>query len=239
VWTEFIQQIQKKIQPLAGAPAPRVIISEVAKVKGTPFLGDPAANVAEWQDALACVAAEKPAEFGQVDVLVNNAGIQHVARIENFPVDKWDAIIASESTGSWQLLGVYMPANAASSLTCKHYRDASTATAVNTGSAATGVMDYFAIGHGFLPPDMLICEAAIWLVADVTAADSIVTALYNGGVGRAANDISMVATPAYYWPLGSTLTATIGSPTLTNTGSVASSGDNPTLAPTLFAQAAM
>jgi 3-hydroxybutyrate dehydrogenase len=34
------------------------------------------------------------AEFGGVDVLVNNAGIQHVAAIEDFPPAKWDAIIA-------------------------------------------------------------------------------------------------------------------------------------------------
>lgn len=33
-------------------------------------------------------------QFGQVDVLVNNAGIQHVEKIEDFPVAKWDAIIA-------------------------------------------------------------------------------------------------------------------------------------------------
>lgn len=32
--------------------------------------------------------------FGKIDVLVNNAGIQHVAKIEEFPTDKWDAIIA-------------------------------------------------------------------------------------------------------------------------------------------------
>jgi 3-hydroxybutyrate dehydrogenase len=32
--------------------------------------------------------------FGKIDVLVNNAGIQHVEAIETFPVAKWDAIIA-------------------------------------------------------------------------------------------------------------------------------------------------
>ena len=32
--------------------------------------------------------------FGSVDVLVNNAGIQHVARVENFPPERWDAVIA-------------------------------------------------------------------------------------------------------------------------------------------------
>ncbi len=33
-------------------------------------------------------------EFGQIDIMVNNAGIQHVAPVEEFPVEKWDAIIA-------------------------------------------------------------------------------------------------------------------------------------------------
>lgn len=32
-------------------------------------------------------------EFGQVDILVNNAGIQKVSPIEDFPEDKWEAII--------------------------------------------------------------------------------------------------------------------------------------------------
>lgn len=32
--------------------------------------------------------------FGGVDILINNAGIQHVAPIEDFPPEKWDAIIA-------------------------------------------------------------------------------------------------------------------------------------------------
>jgi 3-hydroxybutyrate dehydrogenase len=33
-------------------------------------------------------------EFGAVDIVVNNAGIQHVALVEDFPPEKWDAIIA-------------------------------------------------------------------------------------------------------------------------------------------------
>lgn len=33
-------------------------------------------------------------ELGALDVLVNNAGIQHVAALEDFPVERWDAIIA-------------------------------------------------------------------------------------------------------------------------------------------------
>ncbi|MFC2953268.1 3-hydroxybutyrate dehydrogenase [Marinicaulis aureus] len=38
--------------------------------------------------------AEAETAFGQVDVLVNNAGIQHVSPLEDFPEAKWDAIIA-------------------------------------------------------------------------------------------------------------------------------------------------
>ena len=32
--------------------------------------------------------------FGSVDIMVNNAGIQHVAPLEEFPEEKWDAILA-------------------------------------------------------------------------------------------------------------------------------------------------
>ncbi len=32
--------------------------------------------------------------FGSLDVLVNNAGIQYVAPVEEFPIEKWDQIIA-------------------------------------------------------------------------------------------------------------------------------------------------
>jgi 3-hydroxybutyrate dehydrogenase len=43
---------------------------------------------------IAAMAEDAARLFGQVDVLVNNAGIQHVEAIETFPVAKWDAIIA-------------------------------------------------------------------------------------------------------------------------------------------------
>jgi 3-hydroxybutyrate dehydrogenase len=33
--------------------------------------------------------------FGSLDVLVNNAGIQYVANVEDFPVERWDAVIAT------------------------------------------------------------------------------------------------------------------------------------------------
>ncbi|MBC5993975.1 3-hydroxybutyrate dehydrogenase [Pontibacter cellulosilyticus] len=40
-------------------------------------------------------------ELGQVDVLVNNAGIQYVAPVDEFPEDKWDAILAVNLSSSF------------------------------------------------------------------------------------------------------------------------------------------
>ena len=60
--------------------------------------------------AIADMMAYAAAEFGQVDVLVNNAGIQHVARIENFPVDKWDAIIAINLSSAFHATRLALPA---------------------------------------------------------------------------------------------------------------------------------
>src|SRR4051794_672314 len=38
--------------------------------------------------------AEAEKAFGAVDILINNAGIQHVAPVDEFPIEKWDQIIA-------------------------------------------------------------------------------------------------------------------------------------------------
>ncbi len=43
------------------------------------------------------------ARFGKIDVLVNNAGIQHVSPIEDFPDDKWNAIIGINLTSAFYL----------------------------------------------------------------------------------------------------------------------------------------
>lgn len=48
--------------------------------------------------------------FGQVDVLVNNAGIQHVAPIEDFDPARWDAIIAINLTSAFHTTRLALPA---------------------------------------------------------------------------------------------------------------------------------
>ncbi|WP_038210407.1 3-hydroxybutyrate dehydrogenase [Xenophilus azovorans] len=50
------------------------------------------------------------AKFGRVDVLVNNAGIQHVAKVEDFPPEKWDAIIAINLSSAFHTTRLAVPA---------------------------------------------------------------------------------------------------------------------------------
>src|SRR5688572_21668093 len=48
-------------------------------------------------------------ELGAVDVLVNNAGIQHTARVEEFPDDRWDAVIALNLTSNFHAIKAALP----------------------------------------------------------------------------------------------------------------------------------
>jgi len=55
------------------------------------------------------------ARFGTVEILVNNAGIQHVAPVEEFPVERWDAIIAINLSSSFHTIAAAVPHMKASS----------------------------------------------------------------------------------------------------------------------------
>jgi len=46
---------------------------------------------------------------GRVDVLVNNAGLQHVARLEEFPADRWAFLIAVMLTGAANMARAVLP----------------------------------------------------------------------------------------------------------------------------------
>jgi 3-hydroxybutyrate dehydrogenase len=50
------------------------------------------------------------AEFGQVDIVVNNAGIQHVAPVDEFPDEKWDAVLAINLSSAFHLIKAVTPA---------------------------------------------------------------------------------------------------------------------------------
>jgi 3-hydroxybutyrate dehydrogenase len=58
---------------------------------------------------IAAMVAEAQARFGGVDVLVNNAGIQHVSPIEDFPPEAWDRIIAINLSSAFHAMRAAIP----------------------------------------------------------------------------------------------------------------------------------
>ena len=82
-------------------------------------------------------------EIGPPDVLVNNAGIQHVSPVESFPVEKWDAILAINLSAVFHTTRLALPA----------MREKGWGRIVNTASAHSLVASpnksaYVAAKHG-------------------------------------------------------------------------------------------
>ena len=61
-------------------------------------------------EQIADMMAFAAAEFGCVDVLVNNAGIQHVSPVDEFPVERWDAVIAINLSSAFHTTRLALPA---------------------------------------------------------------------------------------------------------------------------------
>ena len=60
-------------------------------------------------EEIATMIARAEKHFGSVDILVNNAGIQFVAPIEDFPVEKWNQIIAINLSSAFHAMRAAMP----------------------------------------------------------------------------------------------------------------------------------
>jgi 3-hydroxybutyrate dehydrogenase len=58
---------------------------------------------------IAAMIQATEAAFGSVDVLVNNAGIQYVAPVEEFPIEKWDQIIAINLSSAFHATRAVVP----------------------------------------------------------------------------------------------------------------------------------
>jgi 3-hydroxybutyrate dehydrogenase len=105
-----------------GLAIARALAAEGAKLMINGF-GDPADIERECEELGAIhdgADMSKPAEItrmvenatrtlGKVDILVSNAGIQHTAPIEDFPAEKWDAIIAINLSSSFHAIHAAMP----------------------------------------------------------------------------------------------------------------------------------
>ena len=61
-------------------------------------------------EAIEAMMSKALAEFGCVDLLINNAGIQHVAPVDEFPVDKWYAILAINLSAGFHTTRLALPA---------------------------------------------------------------------------------------------------------------------------------
>ena len=60
-------------------------------------------------DQIEAMIKEARAKFGSVDIIVNNAGVQHVAPIDEFPPEKWDQIIAINLTSAFHMSRFAIP----------------------------------------------------------------------------------------------------------------------------------
>lgn len=58
---------------------------------------------------IAEMVAQTERDFGRLDILVNNAGIQYVSPIEEFPIEKWDAIIAVNLSAAFHSIRAAVP----------------------------------------------------------------------------------------------------------------------------------
>ena len=66
---------------------------------------------ADMSDGEACRAfvSKGHETFGAVDILINNAGIQHVEPLQDFPSGKWDAILAINLSSAFHTTAAALP----------------------------------------------------------------------------------------------------------------------------------
>jgi 3-hydroxybutyrate dehydrogenase len=95
---------------LNGIGAPADVEKERSAIEsdfGVKAVYSPADMAKPSEIAELITLAEKT--FGSVDVLVNNAGVQHVAPVEEFPVDKWNAIIGINLSSAFHTIRAAVP----------------------------------------------------------------------------------------------------------------------------------
>lgn len=84
-------------------------------------------------------------EFSGVDVLVNNAGIQHVAMVDEFPPDRWDAILALNLTAVFHTTRLALP-----HMKARNWGRIINIASVHGQVASVGKAAYVAAKHGVL-----------------------------------------------------------------------------------------
>ena len=60
-------------------------------------------------EAIEQLMADAQEQFGGIDILINNAGMQHVAPVDQFPVEKWDLILALNLSAAFHTIRLALP----------------------------------------------------------------------------------------------------------------------------------
>lgn len=76
-------------------------------------------------DEIEAMVAQAAEEMGGIDIIVNNAGIQHVSPVDEFPPEKWDAILAINLSAGFHMVRCALP----------HLKKAGWGRVVNVASA--------------------------------------------------------------------------------------------------------
>jgi 3-hydroxybutyrate dehydrogenase len=95
------------INGFGDADAIEAVRAELAATSGAAAAYDPADMTKP--EEIAAMVDRAAREMGSVDIVVNNAGIQHVARIEDFPLDKFEAIVRINMTSAWYMMRAAVP----------------------------------------------------------------------------------------------------------------------------------
>ena len=95
------------INGFGDADAIEAIRAELAATSGATALFD-AADMTK-PDQIAALIDRAVAETGRIDIAINNAGIQHVSPIEDFPDDKMEAIVRINMTSAWHVMKAVVP----------------------------------------------------------------------------------------------------------------------------------
>jgi 3-hydroxybutyrate dehydrogenase len=81
--------------------------SDMAREHGVQVLYD-SADMSRV-DAIESMMRTAIGEFGAIDLLINNAGIQHVAPVDEFPLDRWNAILAINLSAAFHTTRLAVP----------------------------------------------------------------------------------------------------------------------------------
>ncbi|MFJ2479848.1 3-hydroxybutyrate dehydrogenase [Pseudomonas sp. NPDC087598] len=123
-----------------GDAAP--VIAEVAQFGGK--VGHHPADVSDPAQ-IAEMVSYAAREFGGVDILVNNAGIQYVAAVEEFPIERWDSIIAINLSSVFHSTRLSLPG-----MRTKGWGRIINIASVHGQVGSTGKAAYVAAKHGVI-----------------------------------------------------------------------------------------